>query len=453
MKKIYSDKKIESKTHLVEYFVSGCKPKKDWRIGTEHEKFGFKRKNLEPIGYFGKSGINSVLKGMFRFDWNPIFEGENIVALKKGNQSITLEPGGQLELSGAPLETLHETCNEVNLHLSQIKEVADELGIGFLNTGFNPKDSIKQISLMPKSRYKIMKEYMPKKGAHGLDMMFRSSTVQANLDYQSEKDMIKKMKVAFSFQPIVTALFANSPFVDGKDSGYQSYRSFVWTKTDPDRCGILQFVFEEEMSFERYTDYALDVPMYFVYRDGKYIDVSGESFRDFLKGNLSAIPGEKPLISDWENHLSTLFPEVRLKKFIEMRGADGGPWSRLCALPALWVGLLYDDSSLEMCSEICKDFSYSEVNKLRNDVPLTGLNTNFRKNLSVHDIAGQLLDIARSGLKSRAKLDSIGNDETGFLDILFSCHRKNENFSEILLKKYKNEWNNSVVPAYKEEIF
>ncbi|KAF7149723.1 hypothetical protein RHSIM_Rhsim02G0230000 [Rhododendron simsii] len=363
---------------LVAYLASGCKTKEKWRIGTEHEKFGFEIKTLRPMKY---EQIADLLNGIAeRFDWEKILEGDNIIGLKQGKQSISLEPGGQFELSGAPLETLHQTCAEVNSHLYQVSEfpgftrswvvkaVAEEMGIGFLGIGFQPKWGLKDIPIMPKGRYEIMRNYMPKVGSLGLDMMFRTCTVQVNLDFSSEVDMIRKFRAGLALQPIATALFANSPFTEGKPNGYLSMRSQIWTDTDNNRAGMLPFVFDDSFGFEQYVDYALDVPMYFVYRKKKYIDCSGLSFRDFMSGKLSPIPGELPTLNDWENHLTTIFPEVRLKRYLEMRGADGGPWRRLCALPAFWVGILYDEVSLQNVLDITADWTPEERQMLRNKV-------------------------------------------------------------------------------------
>ena len=447
------DQRIASKSDLLAYLESGCKPRDRWRIGTEHEKFGFDLSSLAPLTYDGKPGIRELLEGLSRFGWKPSYEGGNVIAMSLEGQSITLEPGGQVELSGAPLESIHETCNEVNNHLAQVKEVATEIGAGFIGLGFHPKFGRADMPLMPKGRYDLMVKYMPKKGGHGLDMMLRSCTVQANLDFESEADMVKKFRVALSLQPVATALFANSPFVDGKPSGYLSYRSFVWTDTDPDRCGILPFVFEQGMSFERYVDYALDVPMYFVHRDATYIDATGLSFRDFLDGNLSILPGQKPTMQDWEDHLTTLFPEVRMKRFLEMRGADGGPWARLCALPAFWAGILYDTVALDAAWDLCCDFTPEEHSHLRSEVPRLGLATPFRPGKTVRDLAGIVLEIARSGLKARARYDSAGNDESGFLDTLFTTYHDAKSPAELLLDHYNTDWGQSVNPAFVGEAY
>jgi glutamate--cysteine ligase len=434
---------------LVEHLEKGCKPRGSWRIGTEHEKFVFKLDTLEPVPYEGAWGIGRFLEGLTRFGWQPVLENGNPIALTMGDCNISLEPGGQLELSGAPLETIHATCNEVHTHLDQVKQVAAELGVGLIGTGFIPKWTRDEIPWMPKGRYKIMRSYMPKRGSLGLDMMLRTCTVQVNLDFESEADMVEKFRVSLALQPVATALFANSPFVEGKPSGYQSYRSHIWEDTDPDRCGILPFVFEEGMGFERYVEYALDVPMYFVYRDGAYIDVSGQSFRDFLDGRLPGLPGEAPSLSDWSDHLTTLFPEVRLKRFLEMRGADGGPWRRLCALPALWVGLLYDADSQRAAWDLVKDWTLEEHTYLRTEVPRQGLRAPFR-NGTVADVARRVLDISEQGLRRRAIFDHVGDDESSFLRTIREIAESGRSPSEKLLELYEKDWGGNVDPIYRD---
>ncbi|MBL6946500.1 MAG: glutamate--cysteine ligase, partial [Rhodospirillales bacterium] len=349
---------IAEKRPLVEYLAQGCKSPKDWRIGTEHEKFAYRLDDLRPLEYEGERGVRTILEGLTRFGWQPVYEEGNIIALKLDDGcSVTLEPAGQIELSGAMLENIHQTCHEVNQHLKQVKEVAGELNIGLMGLGYNPKWPVAEMPWMPKGRYDIMRRYMPTKGSLGLDMMQATCTVQVNLDFDSEATMIKMFRTSLALQPVATALWANSPFKEGKSSGFLSYRSHIWTDTDPDRCGTLPFVFEEGFGFERYVDYLLDVPMYFVYRDGKYLDAAGHSFRDFMAGKLAILPGEYPTIGDWEDHITVAFPEVRLKRFLEMRGADGGPWNRLCALPAFWVGLLYDSNALDAAWDLVKDWT------------------------------------------------------------------------------------------------
>jgi glutamate--cysteine ligase len=393
------------------------------------------------------------LQGMTRFGWKPVVEKGNVIALSNDARcSITLEPGGQFELSGAPLETVHQTCEEVHEHLRQVREVCDELGLGMIGLGFDPVSRRDEVPWMPKGRYRIMRDYMPKKGRLGLDMMLRTCTVQANLDYRSEADMVKKFRVSLALQPVAVALFATSPFVEGRPSGHQSYRSLVWTDTDPDRCGTLPFVFERGFGFERYVDYMLDVPMYFVYRHGTYIDASGQSFRDFMAGKLPALPGELPLIGDWADHLTTAFPEVRLKTYIEMRGADGGPWRRLCALPALWVGLLYDDTALDAACELVADWTDEEREAMRRDVPLLGLDTPHRSR-TFRDIALEMLEIAREGLHRRARRDACGEDETHYLDTLFSIAGSGRTPAQELLEDYKTRWGGRIEPVYDEHSY
>ena len=445
--------RIEAKSQLIDHIAAGEKPADQWRIGTEHEKFGFTVDGHRPLPYEAEgASVRKMLEGLVRFGWTPIEENGKPVALKREGGSITLEPGGQFELSGAPLETLHETCREVNGHLREVREVADEIGAGFLGLGFSPKWSLEETPLMPKDRYQIMKAYMPKVGGLGHQMMFRSCTVQTNLDFASEADMVKKLRVSLALQPVATALFANSPFKDGKPHGYMSYRAHVWTDTDPDRTGMLPFAFDEGFSYEHYVDWALDAPMYFVKRGGKFIDASGQSFRAFLKGGLPALPGEIPVLSDWEDHLSTLFPEVRLKTFIEQRGADGGPWNRLCALPAFWVGLLYDSAALDEAWELVKDWTAEERDALRAGAAKQALKTPFRSG-TLQDVAKQALAIARKGLKARARLNAHGEHEALFLDDLDEIAKTGVCPAERLLERYYGAWGESVEPVFKEAAY
>ncbi len=438
---------IEDRRQLIEEIEAGCKPVSDWRIGTEHEKFVFQLETLKPAPYDGDWGIGAFLEKLRRFGWEPVIEKGNAIALTQGACNISLEPGGQLELSGAPLETIHQTCDEVHEHLAQVKEVAEELGVGMLGMGFHPKWKREDISWMPKGRYKIMREYMPKKGSMGLDMMLRTCTVQVNLDFESEADMVRKYRVSLALQPVATALFANSPFVEGKPTGYLSSRSHVWEDTDPDRCGVMPFVFEDGFGYERYVDYVLDVPMYFVYRDGEYLDASGQSFRDFLDGRLPALPGEIPTMSDWTDHMTTLFPEVRLKRFLEMRGADGGPWRRLCALPAFWVGLLYDQTALDAAWDLIKDWTADEHDMLRREIPRTALHTEFRGR-PFNEVVMRALEISRSGLAARARLDSSGNDETVFLAALDEIAGRGTCPAELKLDQYNGAWDRNIDPIF-----
>jgi glutamate--cysteine ligase len=431
---------IENKTQLVEHIASGAKPKADWRIGTEHEKFGFYTDSLKPVPYDGDRGIRALLEGLAaKYGYERGVEGGHIIALKADGASITLEPGGQFELSGAPLEHIHQTCSEVGVHLAQLRDVAGSLGIAFLGLGFSPQWSLDETPIMPKGRYKIMRDYMARVGRLGRQMMFRSCTVQTNLDFSSEADMRKKMRVSLALQPIATALFANSPFAEGRTNGFLSYRAHVWSDTDPDRTGMLPFAFEDGFGYERYVDWALDTPMYFVYRDGKYLDAAGLSFRDFLAGKLSILPGEKPTMKDWEDHLTTLFPEVRLKTYLEMRGADAGPWSRLCALPAFWTGIFYDDDALDAAWALVQCWSAEDREALRRAVPALGLKAPI-KGLSAQDVARQAVAIARSGLKARAKHNASGDDETGFLQELEDIAETGVTAADRLLERWRTEW-------------
>jgi len=443
---------ITSKRQLVEYFESGSKPRSEWRVGTEHEKFVFDLETLRTVSYEQPNGIGALLRGLQRFGWQPVEEHGNVIALTMEGCSITLEPGGQFELSGAPLRSIHETCAEVGRHLQQVKQVGSELKVGLLGMGMNPKWPRADTPWMPKGRYKIMRKQMERKGKLGLDMMTRTCTVQANLDFASEADMVKKLRVSLALQPIATALFADSPFTDGKPNGFMSFRSHVWTDTDPDRCGTLPFAFEDGMGFERYVDYMLDVPMYFVYRDGNYIDASGQSFRDFMAGRLPAFPGELPQIGDWMDHVTTAFPEVRLKSYLEMRGADGGPWRRLCALPALWVGLLYDSISLDAACDLVADWTEEEREAMRRDVPRLGLETPHRSR-NLRDIALEMLEIAREGLHRRARRDACGEDETHHLDALFAIAGGGRTPAEELVEDYNTRWAGRIEPLYTEQAY
>ena len=439
--------KIEHKSQMIAHLAAGSKPKADWRIGTEHEKIGFCLKELTPLPYEG--GIQTILKGLERFDWEPVFEGPNVIALKRDNASVSLEPGGQLELSGAPLESVHQTCMEVSRHLREVREVADEIGAGFISLGFRPDTRLEDVPVMPKGRYKIMRDYMQKVGTMGREMMFRTCTVQTNLDFSSEADMVKKFRVSLALQPIATALFANSPFMHGQLNGYKSYRSRVWLDTDADRTGMLPFVFDEGFGFEQYIDYALDVPMYFVYRGGDYLDASGKSFRDFLDGKLDTVPGETPSLSDFDDHLSTIFPEVRLKTFLEMRGSDTGPWGELCAFPAFWVGLLYDEAALDAAWDLVKDWTAEERQQLRTDVPKMGLQTPFRGR-TIRELAIAALAISREGLNTRGRLNAHGENETVFLQELDEFTRTGKTNADRLIEKFNGEWNGDIRRAYED---
>ncbi|MFK3891201.1 glutamate--cysteine ligase [Sphingomonas sp. NPDC079357] len=444
---------IESRDELIARFASGEKPAERWRIGTEHEKFVYATSDHHAPSYDEAGGIRALLGELEQHGWRPVEEGGNVIAMSGADGSISLEPAGQFELSGAPLENLHQTCAETGRHLAQVKAAGEKLGIGFLGLGMWPDKTRAELPIMPKGRYAIMLRHMPRVGTMGLDMMLRTCTIQVNLDYASEADMVKKFRVGLALQPLATALFANSPFTEGKPNGFLSYRSHIWSDTDPTRTGMLPFVFEDGFGYERYAEYMLDVPMYFVYRDGRYIDAAGLSFRDFLRGELSVLPGEKPTISDWDDHLSTAFPEVRLKTFLEMRGADGGPWNRICALPAFWVGLLYDSVALDAAWDLVKHWTLEERQALRDAVPKMGLSAPIPGGGQLRNIAGAVLDIAHGGLKARARVSAAGEDETGFLEPLREIVRAGKVPAERLLELYHGAWGGDLSRVYGEASF
>ncbi len=454
---------ITSHNDLVEWFAVGCKPKADWRIGTEHEKIPFHTDSLGPVPYDGPRGIRAIMQELIgRYGWQAIMEGDNIIALKRPDgepaATVSLEPGGQFELSGAPLATLHEVGAETRQHLDEVAAIGDDLGIGFLGVGFSPKWRLEQTPSMPKRRYQVMSRYMPKVGAHGLDMMYRTATIQVNLDFQDEADMVKKLRVSLALQPLATAIFAASPFKEGKPNGYLTLRSEVWRDTDRQRTGMLPFVFESGMSFERYVAYALDVPMYFIYRDGQYIDVAGASFRDYLAGKLADKLGRpelaslEPTIDDWSDHITTIFPEVRMKRFLEMRGADAGRFRRICALPAFWVGLLYDQTSLDAAWDVVKGWSDEEREAMRNGVPRTALMTPVRR-MKLLDIAREVTAIADAGLKARALTNDKGEDERRFLEPVQMIVSSGRTVADDMLESFEKKWDRNIDRVFTDLAF
>jgi glutamate--cysteine ligase len=445
---------------LAAHLATGCKPPADFRVGSEHEKLVYRLGSYETVAYErdaeGRGGIRALLEGLQRFGWSGVYEdnqfGHTLIGLQRGGGNISLEPGGQFELSGAPLESVHDICDEIGQHLSETAVVGEELGLGFSALGHAPTWRRADIPVMPKGRYAIMRAYMPKVGGLGLDMMFRTCTVQANLDFASEADMVAKFRLSLALQPIATALFANSPFVDGKPTGLLSSRAHVWTDTDPDRTGMLPFVFEDGFSFETYARYALDVPMYFVKRDGRYIDASGQSFRAFMAGELPALPGERPTIKDWEDHLTTLFPEVRLKTYLEMRGADTGSRTQLCALAALWIGLLYDPAAQAAAWDLCKDWTIEQRAALRADAARLGLKATVAGR-SVREVARDVLAVAREGLRRRNRLGASFTDETGYLRDLEQVVESGLTPAERLLELYNGAWDGDATSALDEAAY
>jgi glutamate--cysteine ligase len=438
---------------LVGYIAEGCKPRGEWRIGTEHEKFPFYSDGNAPVPYDGPRGIKALLEGMQRtLGWDPILDDGRIIGLggPTGQGAISLEPGGQFELSGAPLETIHQTCREGNAHLAQLREIAEPLGIRFLGLGGSPKWTLADTPRMPKSRYDIMRAYMPKVGGHGLDMMHRTCTIQVNLDFSSEDDMRRKMQVGLKLQPLATALFANSPFTEGRPNGMQSWRGEIWRDTDNQRSGTPELFLAPDFGFATYVEWALDAPMYFLIRHGRYHDCTHITFWQFLDGALgNSVPDAEPTMGDWTNHLSTLFPDVRLKRFLEMRGADGGPWRRICALPAFWVGLLYDDAALDEAEALTADWSYADVIAMRDTVPVKALATPFRDG-TLREVARNVLAISRKGLKNRGRLNSEGFDEAEFLAPLEEVVARGTTSAEEMVKSYRTRWDRSIEPVFME---
>jgi glutamate--cysteine ligase len=444
---------LTSTTQLTDYLAGGCKAPEQFRIGTEHEKFVFFTKDNSPVPYFGDASISALLTKLNEeLNWEPIIDAGNIIGLgeQSGMGAISIEPGGQFELSGAPLENIHQTCKESNQHLDAMRRIGEKMGIGFLGTGGSPLWTLEETPRMPKSRYNIMTRYMPTVGSHGLDMMYRSCTIQVNLDFSSEEDMRVKMRVSTKLQYLATALFAASPFTDGKPNGYQSWRGEIWRDTDNNRAGVLPFIFKPDFGFADYVEWALDVPMYFIVRDGEYRDMTHMTFREFMNGAMEGVIEDwKPNLGDWTNHLSTLFPDVRMKRFLEMRGADGGPWRRICALPAFWVGLLYDAEALAAADALTSDWTFEEVIAIRDAVPMHGLKTEFRGK-PLMDIAKQVVDISRLGLNNRNRLNGDGLSEAIFLAPLDEILAKGKTLAEEMLDNYNGRWNHSVLPAFTE---
>ena len=445
-----NDPVIEHRDQLLAPMIKGEKPRADWRIGTEHEKLVYCTGDHHAPSYDEKGGIRDLLLALEDYGWEPVIENGNVIALSGSDGAVSLEPAGQLELSGAPLVNLHQTCAETGRHLDQVKAIGAKTGKGFLGLGMWPDKTRAELPIMPKGRYAIMLNHMPRVGTMGLDMMLRTCTIQVNLDYSSEADMVQKFRTSLALQPLATALFANSPFTEGKPNGFLSYRSHIWSDTDPHRTGMLPFVFEDGFGYDRYAEYMLDVPMYFVFREGKYIDAAGLSFRDFLEGKLAVLPGELPTASDWVDHLSTAFPEVRLKSFLEMRGADGGPWSTICALPAFWVGLLYDQTALDAAWALVKDWDMDGREALRSAVPKLGLDAPLPGGGKLKDIAAEVLAISRAGLNARGQLNSSGDNESGFLSPLDEIVASGKVPAQRLLDKYHGEWGGDLSRVYEQ---
>ena len=446
MKDTHTDRLITDPQDVEDYLRSGCTERSKWGIGTEHEKFAFHKDTLRPIPYEANesndASIANFLRGMCTQDSEPHIEGGHLIGCSSRRGAISLEPGGQIEFASSVVETLHRACADMHEHLYLAKRTAEQLNMGLLGVGFLPLWHKDDVPWMPKRRYEIMREHMLQKGTLGIDMMKRTCTVQVNLDFDSEDMMVQCMRVGLALQPIVVALFANSPISEGKLNGFLSYRSHVWTDTDPERCGILPFVFDEGFGFKRYVDYILDVPMYFIRRDGTYHDVRGRSFRDFMAGRLVGFESWRPTLEDLKDHMSTIFTEVRLKTFVEMRGADGGNLQRLCALSAFWVGLLYDDAIRETCCQWIKDWSPETHQMLRTVIPKRGLSVRVGSQ-TIAELAHDILLLAEQGLKNRQRYNQKGQDESIFLQPLFEQVKKGTTPAEDIIDLWKKNNKNT----------
>ncbi len=437
---------IEHYDQLAQYLASGCKPKDQWRIGTEHEKFGFLTDTHAPLPYDGPRSVRAILEGLRdRFGWSEVQEGGKIIGLTRNGANVSLEPGGQLELSGAMMANVAQTDAETRQHLREVAEVAAPMGVGFMALGAAPIWRHDDMPMMPKGRYRLMTDYMGRVGTHGTQMMYRTCTVQVNLDFSSEADLVQKMRVALALQPVATALFANSPFFEGAPNGHKSWRSRIWCGLDDARTGMLPWVFQPGFGFEAWVEYVLDVPMYFVYRDGVYIDALGQSFRDFLAGKLPAMPGETPTLSDWADHLTTVFPEARMKRYIEMRGADCGSVEHMAALPAFWVGLLYDQSALDAAWDLVRGWDEETREALRVAASVSALQGQVGT-MNLQDLSKEVLAISTAGLAARAR--ESGVDEVGYLDVLQAHVETGRVQADNLLAQYEGAWGRNLDNIY-----
>ncbi|MBU6499472.1 MAG: glutamate--cysteine ligase [Rhodospirillales bacterium] len=440
---------IRSLRQLADHIAVGCKPAERFTIGTEHEKFGFRKDDFSPPPY-EPGGIRAILEGIAANGWTPITDHGNPIGLTRGDASVSLEPAGQLELSGGLMADLHATRAEMEAHYAEVRAVAGPLGLGFAPLGFHPTATREAMPWMPKGRYAIMRRYMPRVGSLGLDMMTRTCTVQVNLDYASEADMVRKLRVALALQPVATALFANSPFADGKPSGFLSYRAHVWTDTDNQRSGIPAVFFEDGFGFERYVQWLVDdVPMYFAYRDDRYIDLAGQSFRRFLDGRLPEAAGAVASVGDFADHMTTVFTDVRLKRFLEMRGADAGSLEMMVAQSALWVGLLYDPAALAAAAALVQSHDWRDFAALRPQVARRALDAPFGAG-TVRDLARDMVAIAGDGLRARARRDAAGQDERIHLAPLAPLVAGAPTQAEAWLSRFNGAWRGDITRIFAE---
>jgi len=433
---------IEDFAALAAYMEQGCKPKSRWSIGTEHEKFGWLTDSRAPLPYAGDRSISALFAGLeARYGWAPAREGANVIGLTRGDANISLEPGGQFELSGGMMPDLHAGAVELQTHLDEVASIAGPMGVRFMGIGAAPEWTADEMPVMPKGRYRLMTDYMGRVGTHGTQMMYRTCTVQVNLDYGSEADMVQKLRVSLALQPVATALFASSPFFEGKPNGHRSWRSRIWRGLDDARTGMLPFAFQPGFGFQEYVDWVLDVPMYFVYRDGKYVNALGQSFRAFMKGELPALPGEKPTLSDWADHMTTVFPEARVKRYIEMRGADCGDQAHINALPAFWVGLMYDQTALDAAWDLVKGFDAETREGLRVAASVNALQG---------EAGGvKLLDLARAAVRlSQAGLAARGFGEEVYLAPLLESLATGKTQADRWLDHVAHDWAGSLTLIY-----
>jgi len=442
---------VINKNELIGYFFDGVKSKNNLKIGVEHEKFILNKESLKPISYYENNGIKNILEKLTTLGWEPLYDDNKntIIAVKKGKQAITLEPGGQIELSGAPLDNIHETCEETTNHLKELKKLGNEFNFILLGIGVEPNLKLDDFPWMPKQRYKIMRKYMEQVGTLGHHMMKRTCTNQVNIDYSSEEDMINKIRLILNLESIATAIFSNSPFDQGNVSKYRSLRSHFWHHTDPNRTGLLPFVFDKDFNFEKYTDYALNIPMYFIRREHKYINMTQYTFKDYLEGKCTKVNYEATL-DDWEDHLTTLFPQVRLKHYLEIRSMDACNWDLICSQPAFWIGILYDDEILDKIKQITEDWKGEDRQYLNKRVPEDGLKTEFKKRKLI-DFAQEFFELSKKGLSKRNQLSKNGEfDESIHMKDLENNLTDGCSPADCLITKFNTTWEKSVLPIYKE---
>lgn len=432
---------IEKNQELEAYFHDAGKPRERWRVGTEYEKVGIDRHSGQAIPYFGRRGVEYILRELIeRFRWEPDEQDGHIIALSRDKAQITLEPGGQIELSGEPCESIHCTYAEFTQHIRELLEVTEPLGIIFLGLGMQPVSRVEEIEWVPKQRYRIMGPYMLKVGKLGQRMMKQTATVQANIDFSDEKDAMAKFRTGMGLAPILISMFANSPICDGQLNGYRSFREHIWTDTDNNRSGLLKFAFAPDVGFAHYVEYALDVPMYFIVRKKNYIDMTGVTFRQFLQFGHN---GERATLEDWHDHLTTLFPETRIKRYIEIRSVDSQPPELMPALSALIKGAFYDGDCLQAAWDLVKGWSWDERMQVYLDSHQEALSARIRR-YSLLDLAKELMEIAWEGLRRQNQVNDLGEDETIYLKPLKDLLDNGKCPADIVLEKWEGELHHDI---------